>query len=169
MPVADVLATFAPIADTLRRAHQLGIVHRDLKPANVFLCDDSARRVRLMDFGFAKFGQLRSLTADGFVAGSPSYLSPEAWRNKPVTPSMDVYGFGAMVFRALAGTPPFVGKHPIDTYRLCTGAPRPSLHAHRPDLPAGVDAWVNMALAVDPSERFQNAQASLAALTGLLT
>jgi hypothetical protein len=32
-----------------------------------------------------------------------------------------------------------------------------------------VDAWVNMALAVDPSERFQNAQASLAALTGLLT
>ncbi|MCB9627318.1 MAG: protein kinase [Sandaracinaceae bacterium] len=122
----EALALFDPIAETLSRAHALGIVHRDLKPANVFLSRDPGRRVRLMDFGFAKFGHLRSLTADGFVAGSPSYLSPEAWGNKPVTPSMDVYGFGAMIFRVFAGPPPFVGKHPIDTYKLCTSAPGPA-------------------------------------------
>ena len=166
--VPEALSLFQPIADTLSKAHALGIVHRDLKPANVFLTQDAARRVRLMDFGFAKFGHLRSLTADGFVAGSPSYLSPEAWRNQPVTPSMDVYGFGAMIFRVLAGAPPFVGAHPIETFRLCTGAPRPSLHALRPELPPDVDRWVQMALAVDPAERFQNAGASLAALKGLL-
>ena len=169
MHTDEALALFDPIAETLSRAHALGIVHRDLKPANVFLSRDPGRRVRLMDFGFAKFGHLRSLTADGFVAGSPSYLSPEAWGNKPVTPSMDVYGFGAMIFRVFAGAPPFVGKHPMETYKLCTSAPRPSLHALRPDLPASVDAWVDMALAVDPRERFQNAGASLAALRGLLS
>jgi serine/threonine protein kinase len=74
--VPDALSIFQPIAETLSKAHALGIVHRDLKPANVFLTLQAQRRVRLMDFGFAKFGHLRSLTADGFIAGSPSYLAP---------------------------------------------------------------------------------------------
>ena len=169
MDAAGVFTIFQPIAETLSRAHALRIVHRDLKPENVFLAANSPERpVRLMDFGFAKFGQLKGLTADGFVAGSPSYLSPEAWRNQPVAPSMDVYGFGAMLYRTLSGRPPFKGANPIATYRLCVEGPRPSLHALRPDLPPAVDDWVEMALAVDPKDRFLNAEACLAALRGML-
>jgi serine/threonine-protein kinase len=169
LAVADALAIFEPIAETLNRAHELGIVHRDLKPGNVFLTPTDTRRVRLMDFGFAKFGHLSSLTGEGFVAGSPSYLSPEAWRNEAVSPSMDVYGFSAMLFRVLAGVPPFAGKDTLELFRVCTGAPRPSLHALRPELPADVDNWVGVALAIDPAVRFLNAGASLSALRGLLT
>ena len=164
MNLPAVFNVFAPIADTLARAHAMGIVHRDLKPANVFLCsDDPSRPVRLMDFGFAKFGGMKSLTMAGFIAGSPSYLSPEAWRDQPVSPSMDVYGFSAMLYRVLAGEPPFSGS-PIELLRKVTQSERPSLHALRSDLSPRVDDWVQMALAVNPDERFQNAGAALAAL-----
>ena len=168
MPLPEVFRTFEPIATTLERAHSLGIIHRDLKPANVFLVtNEPARPVRLMDFGFAKFGRMKALTMQGFIAGSPTYLSPEAWRDRPVTPSMDIYGFSAMLFRVLAGRPPFEGA-PIELMRACTSGPRPSLHALRPDLPEKVDAWVEMALAADPDARFQNPRAALAALRGLI-
>src|SRR3954452_25459579 len=45
------------VAKGLDKAHQLGIIHRDLKPENLFLArgDDGAVRVKILDFGIARF------------------------------------------------------------------------------------------------------------------
>ena len=59
----------------------------------------------------------------------------------------------AVIFRALANRPPFVGD-PITLLQLATRGERPSLHALRPDLPPNVDFWVQAALAISPDERF---------------
>lgn len=167
LALKEVVDLLGPIAVTLDAAHGAGILHRDVKPANIFVCENGT--VRLLDFGFAKFITLRGLTQLGYVAGSPSYIAPETWGGKDdaLDNRVDVYALGAVVFRALAGRAPFAAEKVVDLYQLVISAPRPSLHALRPDLPPDIDAWVEQALAIDPNERFMSARALWSALSAL--
>lgn len=159
---AAVIELLDPIVRTLDAAHRQGIVHRDLKPSNIYIVDPAhGGGVRLIDFGFAKFTRLRGFTKQGVIAGSPSYIAPEAWLNKRslFDQRLDVYSLGAVIFRCLAGTPPFQAQNVLGLLEAVTRAPRPRLTERRPDLPPAVDDWVNAALAIDPDERFQRVTA----------
>jgi eukaryotic-like serine/threonine-protein kinase len=151
----NLLTFLDPIARALHTAHGLGIIHRDVKPANLFLVSpDHGGGVRLMDFGLAKILGAEALTAAGMIAGSPSYIAPEMWRTEPFDHRADVYSFGAVVFRALAGRPPFTGASTADLFLEATSAPRPKLSPLRPDLSPEVDAWVERALAIERDQRY---------------
>src|SRR4051812_8611751 len=121
----DLRPIIEPVVNTLEIAHAAGILHRDLKPGNIFVLTDGS--VRLLDFGFAKFLRMRTVTLAGHVAGSPSYIAPECWKEttESLDQRIDVYGLSAVVFRALAGRPPFVGEGVIQIMRQCCSAPRP--------------------------------------------
>ena len=166
--LADLRPIIEPVVSTLETAHAKGILHRDLKPGNIFVQTDGS--VRLLDFGFAKFLRMRSVTLAGHIAGSPSYIAPECWKEttESLDQRIDVYGLSAVLFRALAGRPPFVGDSVIQIMRQCSSAPRPSLHALRPDLPASIDDWVKAALAIERDERFVTVRASWNALRAVL-
>jgi len=157
-----------PIVDTLEAAHQRGIVHRDLKPSNIFILDGGG--VRLLDFGLCKMMSASSLTMDGMVAGSPSYIAPEVWKGNPriLDHRIDVYSLAAIIFRALAGRVPFDAPSVYEKFQLATTGERPSLHALRPDLPPLVDDWVRIALAIDPAKRFQNVRGMWNALRAVI-
>jgi eukaryotic-like serine/threonine-protein kinase len=167
--LADLLPLFEPLVSTLEVAHAAGILHRDLKPGNIFVQTDGS--VRLLDFGFAKFLRMRSVTLAGHIAGSPSYIAPECWKEttEHLDQRIDVYGLSAVAFRALAGRPPFVAEGIVQIMRLCSTAPRPSLHELRPDLPSAVDDWVQSALAIEREERFMTVRASWNALKSALS
>lgn len=169
LKLAEIEPIFEPVVSTLETAHHKGILHRDLKPSNIFVQVDGS--VRLLDFGFAKFLRMRSVTLAGHIAGSPSYIAPESWKETTETldQRIDVYGLSAVVFRALAERPPFIGDSVLHIMRQCSSAPRPSLHELRPDLPAAVDDWVKAALAIDPNERFMTVRASWNALKTALS
>ncbi len=155
---SKLVELIGPVADTLEQAHAQGIIHRDLKPANIFVLDTFARGgVRLLDFGLAKDMKAEPLTQEGMIAGSPSYIAPEVWRGKPqeIDHRIDVYSLGAVIFRALAGQPPFDAKQTIDKLLIqVTRGQRPSLRALRPDLPVALDAWAHKALAIQRDDRF---------------
>ncbi|MCC6216608.1 MAG: serine/threonine protein kinase [Polyangiaceae bacterium] len=171
MSVEAVVECLTPIVETLERAHALGIVHRDLKPGNVFLLDEGAGGgVRLLDFGLAKVPSARPLTRDGVILGSPSYIAPEVWRGNlsAADHRVDAYSLAAIVFRALGGRVPFEAPTPREKLELVTKAPRPSLHALRPDLPPDIDRWVAQALAIDPDSRFYRVRAMWGALLAAL-
>ncbi len=158
-----------PVASTLRKAHSLGIVHRDLKPGNIYLLSEArGGGVRVLDFGFAKFVRLRGFTAAGLIAGSPKYIAPESWRGEAVDERADVYAFGAIVFRCLAGRPPFYAANLGHLLLEVTSAPRPSLFALRPDLPREIDDWVQQVLSIDPADRFLGPVPALRALQSVL-
>jgi serine/threonine protein kinase len=167
--LAAVRPIIEPVVSTLETAHAAGILHRDLKPSNIFVQKDGS--VRLLDFGFAKFLRMRTVTLAGHIAGSPSYIAPECWKEttESLDQRIDVYGLSAVVFRALAGRAPFVGESVIQIMRQCSSAPRPSLYALRPDLPQAIDDWVKAALAIEPDERFVTVRASWSALVAALS
>jgi len=165
-----LLELLRPVVDTLEQAHKLGIVHRDLKPSNVFVvAAERGGGVRLLDFGLAKMLDASALTADGVVAGTPSYIAPEAWKGNPriLDHRIDVYSLGILVFRALSGRTPSKGNV-LDVCSWAMNGERPSLHALRPSLPRAIDTWVEKALAIDPKDRFQSVRALWTALEGLL-
>ncbi len=155
MSPAAVIEVLEPVAHALGMAHSKGIIHRDVKPPNIFLVDGNAGGgTRLMDFGLAKTADFEEITDVGMIAGSPSYISPEIWNSQPFDHRVDIYSFGAVVFRALAGQPPFVAGATLELYELATKAPRPRLTQFRPELDRAIDAWVERALAIDARVRY---------------
>jgi len=162
LPVKRVLELLGPIVDTLEAAHARNIVHRDIKPANVFVLETPSRGgVRLLDFGLAKevVGRSEGVgTVDGTITGSPSYLAPECWAGKPqqLDHRVDIFALGVVIFRMLGGRLPFTGKKFVELMLAVARAPRPSLHALRPELPITIDAWVNRSLASGAEARYQS-------------
>lgn len=166
-----LLELLRPIVDTLEAAHEQGILHRDLKPSNVFIVDPArGGGVRLLDFGLAKLLDASALTADGVVAGTPSYIAPEAWKgvSRILDQRIDVYSLGVLIFRALGGRSPAPKGNVLDVCSWAMGGERPSLHALRPSLPRTIDVWVEKALAIDPKDRFQSVRALWTSLEGLI-
>ncbi|GMV12987.1 MAG: hypothetical protein AMXMBFR56_12110 [Polyangiaceae bacterium] len=163
----ELFDLLGPVASTLEQAHAQGIVHRDLKPPNIFVLDAAlGGGVKLLDFGFAKFTRSRPMTEFGQIAGSPSYIAPEAWAgdSSVLDQRVDVYGFGAIVFRALGGRPPFESDNLFELMTQVMKAPRPSLCALAPTLPVAMDDWVLQSLAADPKDRFLAIRGQYAAL-----
>jgi Tol biopolymer transport system component len=108
MPWKQALQIAIQVAEGLRKAHSAGIIHRDIKPSNVMVPADGP--VKILDFGLAKIsdsealsGDEATLTQEGVVMGTFSYMSPEQARAKPVDARSDIFSFGSMLYEMLAG------------------------------------------------------------------
>jgi len=149
-----------PICEVLAEAHSLGIVHRDIKPGNIFL--QHARRgevVKVLDFGIAKLlGDTvldPDITVDGSGPGTPTYMAPERFSEKPYNGRADVYSVGVMLYEMLTGKPPFVvpDGNPIKMALMhMSEQPRP-LCEENPELPRPLEEVVFSALEKDPEDR----------------
>jgi serine/threonine protein kinase len=150
------------VARALGVAHVRGIVHRDVKPGNILLATDG--RAMVTDFGIARLAVDAEAARPGTTLGSVHYFSPEQARGATTTPASDVYGLGLVLFEALTGARAFTGDTSDAIALARVGAPAPSPHALRPEVPADLDAIVRKALAPDPADRYPNGNAMAAAL-----
>jgi eukaryotic-like serine/threonine-protein kinase len=163
--------TFSPIVSTLATAHGRGFVHRDLKAENIYLLSEArGGGVRLLDFGFVKLLRSPTITGSEVLAGSPSYIPPEVWLSGAVAADVasDVYSLSVILFRALTGALPFEGESILALMHAVTSAPRPRIHALRPDLSPDIDAWVEQALSIRPEDRFSSVNGAWRALRNCL-
>jgi hypothetical protein len=169
LPVGEVAAVLAPIADALDTAHALqpiGIIHRDIKPSNVLLTEQGKPIVA--DFGLAHLattdGDAQNLTRTAATLGTPSYMSPEQAAGDPVDGRADQYALAIIAYELLTGTLPFVGETPLRTAILHVTAPVPPPRARNPGIATATEAALLRALAKHPADRFPTCQAFVAAL-----
>jgi serine/threonine protein kinase len=108
LPLGDVIALGAALADSLAYVHRRGVVHRDVKPGNVLL--DADGRAHLSDFGIAAVRDAAPVTAAGMVIGTASYLSPEQVRGESVSPAVDIYALGLVLIECVTGRREYPGN-----------------------------------------------------------
>jgi serine/threonine protein kinase len=108
----EVAKIGAQAAGALAAAHDAGIMHRDVKPANILVGDDGT--VKITDFGISRAVGDVTVTATGFLAGTPAYLAPEVARGENPEPASDVFALGSTLYAAVEGSPPFgEGDNPL--------------------------------------------------------
>ena len=160
----------------LARAHAAGIVHRDIKPANLFLARrDGEVIVTLLDFGVARVKQELgtdnlTLTATGFMVGTPLYMSPEQVVGaKDLDHRADLWSLGVVLYELIAGTTPYTDLETLGALlvAICSRPARP-LRDLVPEASERIEAITRKALALEPAARYPNAEALLADLNELL-
>ncbi len=139
----------------LRHAHDRGVIHRDIKPGNLLLAADG--RVKLSDFGIARFFGNTRLTNAGSVLGTAEYMAPEQAEGKPVDARADLYSLGALLYALLAGRPVFRGKSlPEMLHKQRFEQPEP-VRRYAADAPSELEQILAQLLEKDPSRRVPNA------------
>ncbi len=101
-------AALAQLVHGLSALHAAGKVHRDVKPSNVMIT--SSGRVALLDFGVITEVEASPFVTDAIAIGTPAYMAPEQAAGQPLGPEADFYALGAMLYEALVGRPPFIGR-----------------------------------------------------------
>ena len=159
--VEQGVAVIRQVLQAAGYAHRQGIVHRDLKPQNVIV--DPEGKAVVTDFGIARAG-VSEITQTGSVMGTPHYLSPEQAQGFEVTAVSDLYSVGVMLYEALTGRVPFEGESAVAVAmkQVSQMPQRPS--SIQPRVSPALDAVVMRALEKDPGQRFQSADAFIAAL-----
>ena len=157
IPQSDVIKYMQQVLAALSYAHGRGVVHRDIKPANIMVTSQGV--VKLMDFGIAKSRTEQDLTRPGTTMGSLYYMSPEQVRGGTVDARSDIYSVGVMMYELLAGRRPFVADSAYEILnQQCNVVPQSPVEVNH-QLPAPLSDIIVCAMAKDPANRFQNAQA----------
>ena len=103
---SDLLAIAKPLAEGLAHVHRAGVIHRDIKPSNILVRRSDGQPV-LIDFGAAK--QAVAEHSRSLAPYTEGYAALEQIADGQLGPWTDLYGFGAVLWRMVAG-----GNRPWD-------------------------------------------------------
>jgi len=167
IPIEVVARIIMDAATGLHYAHTLvddtgaplHIVHRDISLENILVTFGG--QTKIVDFGIAKAAS--SLAGEGTqtgqLKGKYAYMAPEYLRHEPIDARIDLFALGVVAYRALTGKKPFSGDTDAQVIAAILQATPERAKKHRPEIPDLLDTVIAKALAKDPKERWQSAQA----------
>ena len=127
--------------------HRNSILHRDLKSANVFLA--SHNRLKIGDLGVAKLLRAQEAYAKTQI-GTPYYVSPELWKNKPYNSKSDVWALGCLLYEMVELKPPFDSTNMRGLARKVLRGAYPQISSR---YSTEIGQMIKTLLIVNPSER----------------
>ena len=149
------------VLTALSYSHSNGIIHRDIKPGNIMLTDSGD--VKVMDFGIARamddIGA--TMTSTWNVVGTAQYLSPEQATGTQADARSDLYSVGCLFYELVSGKPPFSGDTPVAIAYQHVSAQLTPVPEIEPSLDPALNNFFSVALAKEPSDRYQSANAML--------
>jgi eukaryotic-like serine/threonine-protein kinase len=171
LPLDEALPIARQIAEAVEAAHEHGVVHRDLKPANIKLRPEGT--VKVLDFGLAKALERGGAapvsaalaspatppaprgpaeTRSGMILGTPSYMSPEQARGRPVDKRSDIWAFGCVLYEMLTGRRLFGAKGSAEVLAQIVEG-EPDLSALPASTPASIRRLLGRCLEKDRRKR----------------
>lgn len=155
------------IADAARGLHalhtvrsddgsHLAVVHRDVSPQNLFVLYTGVTKI--LDFGIARPAhQEGEFTRTGEIKGKPAYLAPEQARGEPVTPKVDLWALGVVLWEVTLGRRLFRRNSDAESLSAVLNDPVPLPTQVRPDYPKALESIILRVLNRDPALRHGSA------------
>jgi len=170
LPLRAALSIGDQLLDVLVAAHEKGIVHRDIKPENLFVTRDGTLKV--LDFGIARVRDATAIpgsgkgTGTGVLLGTPAFMAPEQAYAKAseIDGQTDVWAVGATLFTLLTGQSVHRGENAAQLMIHAATTKARSVTSLVSDVPPGIAAVIDHALAFDKSTRWPTALAMREAL-----
>jgi WD40 repeat protein/serine/threonine protein kinase len=167
LSLAEVARIGREVAEGLAAAHDQGLTHRDIKPDNIWL-EAPQDKVKVLDFGLARAARGDAqLTQNGLIVGTPAYMAPEQATGGPIDGRTDLFSLGGVLFRLVAGRPPFAGQDALEILHSLANETPPPLSQLNPEVPEAFSQLVVSLLARRPEQRPASAQAVAQALAAL--
>lgn len=155
IPAETIIDFMAQCLDGLSYAHKNKIIHRDLKPSNIMIVKDTLAKIT--DFGLAKRAGAPH-SQEGFLVGTPHYMSPEQIDGKPLDGRSDIFSLGVILYELLTRNRPFEGETISQILKkILFDNPEPVLKFDA-SIPEQISKIVMKALEKDPNDRFQTAE-----------
>ena len=180
LPVGTAIDLGITLASTLVRLHDAGIVHCDIKPSNIGF--GRAGTPKLIDFGLAHMLQssgdplaetltsptpaveegddstLSTVVTRHGLVGTPPYMSPEALQASKPDPSFDVWALSVVLFEAVTGRRPFLGRSFNDVSVAIFAGDVPDIRELRSDCDEHCATFFARALSATASKRPRTAR-----------
>jgi serine/threonine protein kinase len=134
----------------LSALHVAGKVHRDVKSTNVLVT--ASGRVVLLDFGVVGDTEGMAMVTDSDVVGTAAYMAPEQAAGHAPGPEADWYSVGVILYEALVGRPPFIGRSMDIVLAKQRRAPLPP-SALLKEVPTDLSDLAMDLLRIDPARR----------------
>lgn len=155
IPAETIIDFMTQCLDGLSYAHKNKIIHRDLKPSNIMIVKDTLAKIT--DFGLAKRAGAPH-SQEGFLVGTPHYMSPEQIDGKPLDGRSDIFSLGVILYELLTRNRPFEGETISQILKkILFDNPEPVLKFDS-SIPEQISKIVMKALEKDPNDRFQTAE-----------
>ena len=160
------LQVMRDVLSALDHAHRHEVIHRNLTPDAILVTKGGQARVT--GFDFARVGKNRTSTiADQIIDDlDTAYQAPECFKD-PTQASIasDLYTIGLILYELLTGELPFES---VDQMMEADGKFPMKPSEHKPDLPKGIDEWLQKFCEFDPEERHASAAIARKALDDLI-
>jgi ActR/RegA family two-component response regulator/predicted Ser/Thr protein kinase len=156
LDVRKRLHLFVQMCKAIQFIHKNKVLHRDIKPGNIMITDDLT--VKLTDFGLAHIIDTHdSSSTDNLIAGSPAYMSPEAFsENATIDHHSDIFSLGVLGYELFTGKKPFFGNNiPEIRHAICNTKPIAPSNII-PDINAEIENILHEMLAKKPKDRFND-------------
>ena len=135
------------VAMGMEYVHSKRIIHRDLKSMNILL--DQKNEPVICDFGISVMENDDETLPTTF--GTAAILAPEEHSQAPITPAVDVYSYGMLLWEMLTRKIPFEGKDKVQiTYAVVNKGERPEIPS---DTPKALADLISCCWAQDPQDR----------------
>lgn len=153
-------------AKALEYLEQHKLIHRDVKPGNIYVTPDNL--AKLGDFGLSRLVDDTAQTAEGYLLGTPHYISPEQANGaKDLDTRSDLYSLGATFYHLLADKPVFPGDNLQQVVLAHLTKDPPPLKESAPHISDALCAIVDKLVMRDRDRRFRKCREVIEALEAL--